>query len=211
MLVIEATSLRELESFWTKLLLTTVYHSWEVMNTLLFSHLSSWNKLSCKKPANYQTLKRTCTRSSDNQLMNQTIWLLLQSSQSQLSTEMSGLNQEIFHSNTAVLVHASERKQVLTEKMYGVSSEFINLKKLSNSVLPLQKNHGKCMKKWSRLLNNSIKNLNFLTELLTSFQENWMMQLQRNTIWKLGSQDMILSENLFHAQTVPTSNQELWK
>jgi hypothetical protein len=36
-----------------------------------------------------------------------------------------------------------------------------------------------------------------------------MMQLQRNMISKLGSQDIKLTESLFHAQIALTSNQEI--
>jgi hypothetical protein len=60
---------------------------------------------------------------------------------------MNGLNQLMFLKDLLVFHHASERKQVLTERMFGVFSEFINLKKLSNSALLNQENHGKCMRK----------------------------------------------------------------
>jgi len=46
-----------------------------------------------------------------------------------------------------VFLLALERRQELTEKIIGVSSEFINLKKLNNSLLPAQKTAGRCKKK----------------------------------------------------------------
>lgn len=109
-----------------------------------------------------------------------------------------------------MLVHhpASERKQVLTERMFGVSSEFINLKKLSNFAWLLQRSHGRCTRKWSRLPKSSTRVLNFLTKLSTLSQVSSMMQLLRSTILKLGSLDMVPGESLCHAQTALISNQE---
>jgi len=79
--------------------------------------------------------------------MSQCILSLPQNNQFQLFTEENGLNQAIFHSDIQESVHASEKKLVLMEEMFGVFSESINLKKLSNSVSQHQRLHGKCMRR----------------------------------------------------------------
>jgi hypothetical protein len=56
---------------------------------------------------------------------------------------MNGLSHKIFPSNIAEFLLVLEKRQVLMEKMFGVFLESINLRKLSNSFIVLQINHGK--------------------------------------------------------------------
>jgi len=60
---------------------------------------------------------------------------------------MSGWNKRNYQLDMVVSHHASEKKLELMEKILGVFSESINLKKLNNLLLPVQKIHGKSMKK----------------------------------------------------------------
>ena len=140
-----------------------------------------------------------------------TIWLRLQNNLFQQCTGINGWNKRICLKGMEESHHASENKQELMGKIPGESSEFISSKRLNNSTSQLQKNHGKCLKKWEKFQNSSINHLAFLIELFQSFQELWMMQLPRSTIFRLGSLDMMTIDNLSHAQTVQTINQGILK
>lgn len=136
-------------------------------------------------------------------------WLLLLNNLFRLCTEMNGLSNLSFQSDMGVFLPALEKKPVLMEKTTGVFSESINSRKLSNLLLQSLKIRGKFTNKWSLFLKSIIKLWTYLTELSILFLALSMMQLLKSTIFKLGSQDIILTENSYLARTVLTSKLEI--
>ena len=136
---------------------------WWKEDMIWFNPHTSWKKKSWKKHVNWAILKKIFIKLKEakkKRLVLKVVMLISLPHQNNLSqpcTEVNGLTNHHFLSDTEVPQHASEKKLVLMEKITGVFSESINLKKYNNSLSANLNNHGKFMKKWSLYLKNSIK------------------------------------------------------
>jgi hypothetical protein len=142
-------------------------------------------------------------------ILKVTIWSQLPSSLSPQCIEVNGSSHKNCQNVTLVHPPALGRKLALTARMSGVSSESINLKKLSNSFTVHQISHGRNLKRWLAHRKSFIKTSIFHTRLLRLFRVLLMMQLLWNMILKLGSQATKHSESLFPAPIALTTNREL--
>lgn len=141
------------------------YNFYQKENIHQCKHLISWRKKSWQKHVNYQNSMINYIKLVEILKMKLFILLLHQNNQFQQCIEKKELITKICQWEWVVFLLALEKKLELMEKITGVFSEYINLKKLNNSVLLIQKIVGKCMMKWSNKLKNFMNHLNYHIEL----------------------------------------------
>lgn len=133
-----------------------------------------------------------------------------QNSPSRPCTAENGSNNLHCPSNTEAAHHASEKKPVPTAKTPGVSSVFINSKKLNSSASPDPKTLGRCSKTWLSIQKNSINLWAFPIESSPLFQVLSTMLLPRNMTLKPGSLAMRHTASWSHARIALISSRETW-
>ena len=137
---------------------------------MLFSHLISWRNKLWNKLANWVILNKIfikLLKKNNKSKVNRVvilIWSPLLNNLFLLCTGVNGSSKLTFQSNMQVFLLALENRLVHMEKIIGVFSESISLRKSNNSFLQNHKTLGKFINKWLEYLNNIIKHWIYHTE-----------------------------------------------